>query len=53
MSFDHFEYEPQSAVDGAGQSQKLPKVSSRKRNVVIDDQRPFDLDAYAAQYEGK
>lgn len=53
MSFDHFEYEAQPAYDGAGQSQKQAKASSKKRNVVIDDQHPFDLEVYISQYSGK
>lgn len=53
MSLDHIEYQGQSVADGAGQSTKSSKVPYKKRNVVVDDQHPFDLDVHVAQYEGQ
>lgn len=36
----------------AGNAKAQPKPIKRK-NVVIDDQHPFDLEAYIAQYTGQ
>ncbi|KAF8323944.1 PCI-domain-containing protein [Clavulina sp. PMI_390] len=51
MSLEPFDYE--SMADTAAHQTRPPRAAPKRRNVVIDDQHPFDLDAYINQYEGR
>lgn len=50
MSFDHTDYGQQHGIEMTGQ--KPSKPSSKRKNVVIDDHHPFDLDTYISPYSG-
>ena len=51
MSFDHADYVQQHGNEATGQKQSKPSV--KRKNVITNDQHPFDLETYVSQYSGE